>query len=210
MMETVFLLLGFSGEDPNFRKWLDWVAENLRESAPRIYWAGWLGLSEPRREELREKKVVPIDLARHPRAGSWPENLKHVKALEWVLLSPLEHGRPYSPEDWPSHVAPSRPTVPADLQPVQSVLARFPIEEPTDQAQGAATRGPVSGANQRGPTCLASQSGLLSILVGHAFRSGAGGPWIHGSLAATDPCCVAAPCGRRGAPRRPWRIGLAA
>ena len=42
MMETVVLLLGFSGEDPNFRQWLDWVRKNMGNSAPRIYLAGWL------------------------------------------------------------------------------------------------------------------------------------------------------------------------
>ena len=135
MMETVFLLLGFSGEDPNFRRWLRWVRENLDEAAPRIYWAGWLKLDESARAKLMKKNVVPIDLARHPRAGIWPEPLKHVKALEWVLRS-LEHGRPYPPEDWPSHVAPSRPSVLADLEPVERVLVRHPREEPSEKPPG--------------------------------------------------------------------------
>ena len=135
MMETVFLLLGFSGEDPNFRQWLGWVRKNLGGSAPRIYLAHWPDLSGPSREELREKNVVPIDLARHPQAENWPEPLKQAKAVEWVLLS-LEHGRPYSPEDWPSHVAPSRPSVPENLEPVQRVLVRHPKEEPWDKAPG--------------------------------------------------------------------------
>ena len=135
MMETVFLLLGFSGEDPNFRQWLGWVRKNLGGSAPRIYLAHWPDLSGPRREELREKNVVLIDLARHPQAENWPEPLRHAKAVEWVLLS-LEHGRPYAPEDWPSHVAPSRPCVPADLEPVQRVLVRHPKEEPSERPPG--------------------------------------------------------------------------
>ena len=129
MMETVVLLLGFSGEDPNFRRWLGWVRENLGESAPRIYLAHWLDLSEPRRAELLKDNVVPIDLARHPQAENWPDPLRHAKAVEWVLLS-LEHGRPYAPEDWPSHVGPIRPSVPADLEPVERVLVRHPKEEP--------------------------------------------------------------------------------
>ncbi|MCY3778183.1 MAG: SIR2 family protein, partial [Candidatus Aminicenantes bacterium] len=135
MMETVFLLLGFSGEDPNFRQWLKWVRKNLGASAPRIYLAGWLRLSKSRRKELREKNVVPIDLARHPQAENWSEPLRHAKAMEWVLLS-LEHGRPYAAEDWPSHVAPGRPCVPAELSPVQSVSIRRPMEESWDQAPG--------------------------------------------------------------------------
>ena len=135
MMETVFLLIGFSGKDPNFRRWLGWVRENLGESAPSIYWAGWLDLSELGREELREKEVVPIDLARHPKAGNWPEPLRHQKAMQWILLS-LEHGRPYPLEDWPSDVALGRRSVPVDLQPVQAVLVRRPEEEPWSLEQG--------------------------------------------------------------------------
>ena len=91
MMETVFLLLGFSGDDPNFRRWLGWVRENLGNSSPRVYLAGWLGLTESLREELRGKDVVAIDLARHPQAENWPEPLRHTNAVEWILLS-LGHG----------------------------------------------------------------------------------------------------------------------
>ena len=135
MMESVVLLLGFSGQDPNFRRWLDWVEENLGEAAPRIYLAGWLGLSELRKAELRKKNVVPIDLARHPKASIWPEPQRRSKAMEWVILS-LEQGRPYPPEDWPSYQEPNRPSVPADLQPVQSVLVRRPQEELWGEAPG--------------------------------------------------------------------------
>ena len=135
MMETVFLLLGFSGDDPNFWRWLGWVRANLGENAPRIYLAGWQDLDESSRGELMKENVVPINVRKHPKAANWPEDLKHAKALEWVLLS-LEHGRPYPPEDWPSHVAPSRRSVPADLQPVQPVLVRHPKEEPWSPEQG--------------------------------------------------------------------------
>ena len=37
MMETVFCLIGFSGNDPNFLSWSGWVRDNLGDSAPRIY-----------------------------------------------------------------------------------------------------------------------------------------------------------------------------
>ena len=37
MMETVFCLIGFSGDDPNFLHWSGWVRDNLGESAPKIY-----------------------------------------------------------------------------------------------------------------------------------------------------------------------------
>ena len=68
MMETVFCLIGFSGDDPNFLQWSGWVRDNLGAAAPKIYLAGWLDLSNHRRRMLEDRDVVPIDLARHPKA----------------------------------------------------------------------------------------------------------------------------------------------
>ncbi len=135
MMETVLLLVGFSGKDPNFLQWLSWVRANLRENAPRIYLAGWQDLEESSRRELIRESVLPINLRQHPKAADWPEPLRHAKALEWVLLS-LEHGQPYPPEDWPSHDGPKRPGVPKDLKPVHWVRVRHPKEEPWEKPQG--------------------------------------------------------------------------
>ena len=136
MMETVFLLLGFSGHDPNFRQWLRWVRENLGDHAPRIYIANWLDLdSRALPEEFKDENVVTIDLARHPKASDWPEPLKYAKAAEWLLLS-LEHGRPYPAEDWPQPVVLDRRPVSMDLMPVETIAAKSPQEEPWNRASG--------------------------------------------------------------------------
>ena len=136
MMETVFLLLGFSGDDPNFRQWLRWVRENLRDHAPRIYVANWLNLDgRSLHDEFGDENVVPIDLARHPRARDWPEPLKYAKAAEWLLLS-LEHGRPYPAEDWPQPTASGRRHVAMHLRPVETIAMKSPREEPWHRVPG--------------------------------------------------------------------------
>ncbi len=119
MMETVFLLLGFSGTDPNFLRWSEWVRNELGESAPKIYLAGWLGLDDAEREKLERTQVMPIDLARHPQRAYWrAHQRKHEFALEWILAS-LEAGQPYPVEEWPKAL--SQPVVvPQHLQPVDS------------------------------------------------------------------------------------------
>ena len=103
MMETAFLLVGFSGNDPNFLHWSGWVRDNLGDAAPPIYLAGYLELPEPTRRMLQERKVIPIDLARHPRAEEWPHDsdLRHAYATDWIL-STLECGQPYDVSRWPS------------------------------------------------------------------------------------------------------------
>lgn len=129
MMETVFCLIGFSGDDPNFLHWSGWVRDNLEALAPKIYLAGWLDLSPHRRRMLEERNVVPIDVAHHPQASEWPENLRHQYATEWILHT-LERGRPYDKTKWPAKPDWSRSSVPEILQPVEDVTLDVPIEEP--------------------------------------------------------------------------------
>ena len=130
MMETVFFLIGFSGEDPNFLNWSGWVRDNLGASAPKIYLAGYLQLSQHRRRMLEERNVVPIDLAQHPQSSRWREqNLHHRYATEW-LLHTLENGEPYDVTDWPS--LPNQQPIDIDpiLQPIDTVSSALPKTEP--------------------------------------------------------------------------------
>ncbi len=129
MMESVFCLIGFSGNDPNFLNWSGWVRDNLGDSAPRIFLAGWLDLPHPRRRMLECRGVMPIDLARHPKARMWPEHQRHQYAIEWVLHT-LERGRPYEFTEWPSPSSHQHLKIPDHLQPVEEVSPRQPREEP--------------------------------------------------------------------------------
>ncbi|MDE2975760.1 MAG: SIR2 family protein [Gemmatimonadota bacterium] len=101
MMETTFVLIGFSGNDPNFLHWSGWVRDHLDEAALNIYLAGLLNLSRPERQMLRDRNVVAIDLALHPRADEWPDGLRHEYATKWIL-SALECGQPYNISKWPT------------------------------------------------------------------------------------------------------------
>ena len=189
MMESVFLLLGFSGHDPNFRRWLDWVRANLGTAAPRIYLAGWFDLSEPYRTELMDTNVVPIDLVRHPKASTWPEPLLHSNAMEWLILS-LEQGRPYPVEDWPSHLKPKQSSISADLKPVQTVSVSVPSEELGGQARGEPTN--PHTWRKSGKFCAFGVTiVVLPILARRAFPGSTGNGFLHGSVGVFDPRCVA-------------------
>ena len=134
MMESVFCLLGFSGSDPNFIQWSGWVRDNLGTSAPKIYLVGWLDLSPHRRRMLEDRYVVPIDLARHPKAHQWPEHRRHDYATEWILHT-FEHGRPYDVTEWPTKRANRFPPIPGHLRPVYKSVYTVPIEESTELSE---------------------------------------------------------------------------
>ena len=129
MMETVVLLLGFSGEDPNFLHWSGWVRDNLGGAAPKIYLAGYLRLSRTRRRMLEARNVVPIDLAEHPRIRDLrQDHLCHRRATDWILTS-LECGKPYDQTLWPK--PPPKPEgIDPRIEPVARQRSIAPVSEP--------------------------------------------------------------------------------
>lgn len=175
MMETIVLLIGFSGDDPNFLHWSGWVRDNLGEAAPKIYLAGWLDLSPHRRRMLEDRNVVPIDVSRHPQAQKWPEHLRHRYATEW-LLHTLEYGRPYNVTDWPSSPDWNQRQVPNLLEPVEKLQVNAPQKEP-DPTNADATQDQVCSVIKIWAHNRAVYPGWLflppskNILLSHSTRS---------------------------------------
>ena len=129
MMETIFCLIGFSGDDPNFLKWSGWVRDNLGEAAPKIYLAGLLKLLPHQRRTLEERGVVPIDLWHHPNAKRWPERQQHQYATQWILHT-LEFGEPYDEKLWPSIPDKREPDIDERLTPIVAVPFDIPAGQP--------------------------------------------------------------------------------
>ena len=133
LMESIFLLVGFSGDDPNFLHWCGWVRDHLGPAAPRLYLAGLLDLDRPTRLMLEERGVIPIDLASEV-SGEPSREAGHRMAIEWILGS-LEAGETHE-ERWP--FPPPRPAngdPPGIALPVPP--SRQPREEPSAPPQGA-------------------------------------------------------------------------
>lgn len=98
--ENILVLLGFSGEDPNFLSWTGWVRDYLGENAPTVYLCDLLDLSASKRRLLEDRNVVPIDLSPKFPASRWPNrDERHQKAIEWFLQNLLS-GKPPDPDDW--------------------------------------------------------------------------------------------------------------
>jgi len=98
LIENTFVLLGFSGDDPNFLEWTGWIRDELGEHHAPIYLVGPLRSTSAERSLLKSRGVTPIDLS--PVFPSWSPEKIHTDSLEWFLRS-LHAQRPARPENWP-------------------------------------------------------------------------------------------------------------
>lgn len=76
MMENIFVLIGFSGEDQNFLNWHGWVRDQLGENLQPVY---LVMLDQPDKAErllLRSRRVTPLAI------GSLLENPKRLAPSE--------------------------------------------------------------------------------------------------------------------------------
>ena len=98
LIENPFVLIGFSGDDPNFLEWIGWIRDELGENHSPIYLVGLLSLSNVDRALLTRRGVTPIDL------GSVPNEIvqgdrTHSEMIEWFLRS-LQAADSPRPESW--------------------------------------------------------------------------------------------------------------
>ena len=135
LMESTFLLVGFSGDDPNFLHWCGWVRDHLGAAAPRLYLAGYLDLDRPTGLALEERGVIPVDLA--PDLTAVPNReARHRAAIDWILSS-LEAGKPQE-RRWPALPALSGPaSVP--IIPLPTSPSNHAREEPATPAEDVAS-----------------------------------------------------------------------
>lgn len=64
LLENTLCLIGFSGDDPNFLKWIGWIRDNLgSQNAPRIYLIGSLSLSSSQEKTLSQYNITCVDMS---------------------------------------------------------------------------------------------------------------------------------------------------
>ena len=99
LLENAFVLIGFSGDDPNFLEWTGWIRDELGTNHAPIYMVGALSLGNADRSLLAHRGVTPIDLSTVFEGVSTPNGL-HASSIEWFLNS-LWAARPVRREKWP-------------------------------------------------------------------------------------------------------------
>ncbi len=64
LLENTLCLVGFSGDDPNFLRWIGWIRDNLgEEKSPKIYLIGVLNLTKAQISLLVKYNIVPVDMS---------------------------------------------------------------------------------------------------------------------------------------------------
>lgn len=107
IMENAFCLFGFSGDDPNFLRWIGWVRDNLGTHKTPIYLCGVLDLEESERNLLKRRGIRPVDLGLKFHKTKYDSiDERHYKANEW-LLNTLHVGAPPRKNKWPNYEKPS-------------------------------------------------------------------------------------------------------
>jgi len=82
MLENVFCLIGFSGDDPNFLLWTGWARDHLGDKTPPIFLITLSPIPEGQRVILERRKIFPIDIAE---LGKQDGRVDYGKALGAVL-----------------------------------------------------------------------------------------------------------------------------
>jgi SIR2-like domain len=137
LLENSFVLLGFSGDDPNFLEWTGWIRDELGGHHAPIYLVGALPLGHPERLLLERRGVKLIDLT-----PLWSgQGDVHSCAID-EFLEGLYDARPTRKGIWPS-VTPAKSELGRDL-----ANRRVPAEIGSSAPQPLTTDG-VAGAMER-------------------------------------------------------------
>ena len=75
LLENTLCLIGFSGDDPNFLKWIGWIRDHFQgDTISKIYLIGITGFSESQIKLLNKRNVNIVDIRGSPSANSDSEN----------------------------------------------------------------------------------------------------------------------------------------
>lgn len=64
LLENTLCLIGFSGDDPNFLKWIGWIRDNLgQHNSPKIFLIGLFDFSCADLKLLEKRNIIVIDMS---------------------------------------------------------------------------------------------------------------------------------------------------
>ena len=170
LIENSLVLIGFSGDDPNFLQWIGWIRDQLGDHHAPIYLVGPLSMSNAQRTLLERRAVTPIDLSPvfygfNPAAGI------HAASLEWFFRSLLA-AKPQRPENWAEAESPTDSAagalpriIGARIEPPPAPVGFYPeLDEPLEHEVVARVISRWGFERKRYPGWLAAPHGMRSDL----------------------------------------------
>ena len=122
LLENTLCLVGFSGDDPNFLRWIGWIRDNLgEEQSPKIYLIGVLNLTVAQKSLLVRYNIVSIDMSDLDGVGQQDHFKGMQKFFEFCAGKKSESNR----LDWPrfsAHMHPDRNGNKTIIQAIEEVL----------------------------------------------------------------------------------------
>ena len=92
IMRRTLVLVGFSGNDPNFIQWLGWVKDALNDNQRKVYLLSLDSVSEASRKAFENKKVVVVNLRGFAGKGS-TKNEDVAAAIKYLIDYPERRRR---------------------------------------------------------------------------------------------------------------------
>ena len=102
LLENVFCLIGFSGDDPNFLHWIGWVRDMLDEHALPIYLFVHSQPTLGQRCLLEARRVIPVVVPRPPECAADDYRTRYLELFK-ILRTPLNT----SDDEWGSFLVPN-------------------------------------------------------------------------------------------------------
>ncbi|NDV22265.1 SIR2 family protein [Desulfovibrio sp. JC022] len=105
MLENIFCLIGFSGDDPNFLAWTGWVRDRLQKHAPKLYFIHDRPLSQAQKTLFQQRNITPVNI-------DYEEEYRKDNYIRFI--SELERSLEKQPKKWPFQ-RPSSNTHPVNI-----------------------------------------------------------------------------------------------
>lgn len=131
LLENTLCLIGFSGDDPNFNKWVGWIRDNLGEdNAPQMYLLTHQHISDVDRKRFYKRNIIIVELQECFPTAKTPYEI-YQKALEYLwkqYLASQDGWRNWKPH--PLEIYAEKPTFLMDSDvPIPRLQHYLPIKE---------------------------------------------------------------------------------
>lgn len=140
LLENTLVLVGFSGDDPNFLRWIGWIRDNLGQGgSPNIYMVGILNLTKAQELLFLRNNIIPIDMSE---LGA-VEKHDYYQALDEFLNFCLFKKGETDRLDWPESEdfqSPRYPNFQASTEENKELLKQEKIQAAKEQAEQVVVR----------------------------------------------------------------------